>query len=389
MQSVFSDCNKSKSPHKVAARRSNLTRKSQQMSVDRILYDAMGVKVNASSYEIRQAYVAKSSRAEPGSQEFELIKAAYRVLMNPNLRRIYDESGLVGLNNLFPNQPKKPKIFELQECEGQESEGMKVFLFEISLKEAFFGGDFQVEFWWDVICSSCKGTGTRSGNRHPSCSLCRGSGYVVKDLGIPGLAPTKQICEACLGRGEMEVESDLCLSCYGRKIEKQKIKAKLVVPPGSQRGDVFSVNGMTDLKILLNIRMDDNISLSGADLVFRKQLTLTQSLLGFQFPVTTITGAVLVIESPSVPVPHGTMFHIKNHGYCAKGSIENRGDLIVVFSVVLPAPRNITPSLSDILRRMVPESDEIPKSPSLSIKFVQCQIRDPTAAELDDLNGLQ
>ena len=95
------------------------------MSVDRILYDAMGVKVNASSYEIRQAYVVKSAKAELGSREFDLIKAAYRVLMNPNLRRIlmWDTYPWHPLRKDFPLAGKEgsplPPTFEDEDEAGQ------------------------------------------------------------------------------------------------------------------------------------------------------------------------------------------------------------------------------------------------------------------------------
>ena len=354
------------------------------MSVDRILYDAMGVKVNASSYEIRQAYVVKSAKAELGSREFDLIKAAYRVLMNPNLRRIYDESGLVGLNNLFPKPEPKPKTVRLEEAE-PSSDGMKVFSFCVSLEDAFSGGDFQVEFPWSVLCSTCKGTGTRSGKRHPMCTLCRGSGTMVKSVGIPGIPPTKQICEACLGRGEMEVESDLCLACYGRKQETQIMKSKITLPPGSQHGDTLKLDGFPDVSILLTVRMPDNVSISDTDLIFRKAITLTQSLVGFEFPVRTITGETLIIQSPDCPVPHGTEFSIPGHGYCAKGSTDNRGDLVIVFSVVLPDQKEIRNPLLDMLRDQLPPTSTMPEPRSLQDRFVECRMRDITREEAEAL----
>lgn len=217
------------------------------------------------------------------------------------------------------------------------------------------------------------------------CTLCRGSGTMVKSVGIPGLPPTKQICEACLGRGEMEVESDLCLACYGRKQETQIMKSKITLPPGSQHGDTLKLDGFPDVSILLTVRMPDNVSISDTDLIFRKTITLTQSLVGFEFPVRTITGETLIIQSPDCPVPHGTEFSIPGRGYCAKGSPDNRGDLIIVFSVVLPDQKEIRNPLLDMLRDQLPPTSTIPEPRSLQDRFVECRMRDITREEADAL----
>ncbi|TKR86528.1 hypothetical protein L596_011105 [Steinernema carpocapsae] len=71
--------------------------------VDTTLYDALGVKPDASDDEIKKAYRKLAKEYHPDKNpnhgdKFKEISAAYEVLSDANKREMYDNHGLEGMN---------------------------------------------------------------------------------------------------------------------------------------------------------------------------------------------------------------------------------------------------------------------------------------------------
>jgi hypothetical protein len=73
------------------------------------LYDALGVPMNASTEDIRKAYIHKSLRSHPdrnptdprASDSFQLISEAYHILVDDSLRAEYDRGSEPGKTRAF------------------------------------------------------------------------------------------------------------------------------------------------------------------------------------------------------------------------------------------------------------------------------------------------
>lgn len=321
------------------------------MSVDRILYDALDVPVNASSYEIRASYlklIEQSRFDEDVRSKLELIKAAYRVLLNRDWRRIYDETGIPGLNKIFamPENEEKQEIDEdlfhvNYNPENHVAGEITTIDFEVSLKDMFFGCIIPIVVPYEIPCQLCNGLGTQSMNSHPICTKCNGAGSIQVKLDPCFSTTATQICVECLGRGYIENESDVCHRCFGRKTEIQNRKIEIHIDPGLQVGEIISLPDCKNLKLIVVAKKHQYFERNGFDLIFKKQISLSQALFGVTFPVRTFDGKTYVISSPPDRVINPLdSYVIQNEGFPVYHTKNQRGDLVIVFDVIMP-PKNI------------------------------------------------
>ena len=375
--------------------------------IDNILYETLGVQRNASSYEIRSAYLKKIDSGENNSQNLELIRAAYKVLMNPDLRLIYDESGLEGLNKICenPNQNGENEstntqnddssvqdedysddIFHVKNDDENENtdknsknteKEVKTLKIELTLEQLFFGCDIPIGFSIEEPCEYCHGTGNSSGTPHPICPKCHGSGYEMVTLyttpgyntfqlaGFPRYRKTtaKQICEYCLGRGELESESSICQFCYGRKMQNHNVNFILYVNPGTRPGEVIQVPiKVANKEIIVNTIISQKkhpfFELNGYDLIYNKNITLSQALCGLTISIKCIDGKILIIKSDeNCVINPGYCFTVEGGGFIIDKNIGMRGNLYIKFIVQMPNFYDLKPRVVKFIETIQPIND--------------------------------
>src|SRR5260370_9962526 len=74
---------------------------------------------------------------------------------------------------------------------------------QITLEEAAFGAEKEIEVRKQDICDKCGGTGAESGSRSITCPVCGGRGQVISSRGF---FQVSQTCPRCGGRGRIFVK---------------------------------------------------------------------------------------------------------------------------------------------------------------------------------------
>ncbi len=81
---------------------------------------------------------------------------------------------------------------------------------QISLEEAAFGADREIEILKHETCAHCGGSGAESGSRAMNCPTCQGRGQVISSRGF---FQVSQTCPRCRGTGQV-IERP-CRECGG------------------------------------------------------------------------------------------------------------------------------------------------------------------------------
>lgn len=352
-------------------------------------YEVLGVSREASSEEIKKEYRKLARQFHPdvnngdpvAGEKFKEISEAYAVLSNDDKRRQYDNFGFN--NSLFDNFDSESVFSEFgfgdilnmffggfgssgssRTSSRRQARGSHIETkLEISLKEAAFGIEKEVEYSCNDLCDICNGTGSEDTSGVEKCKVCNGTGQIkYTRQTFLGNMVTSSPCSNCGGTGE--IIKNPCKKCSGKGYYKQKKKLKVKVPAGIHNGDSIRVSGKGssagrgsisgDLYVVISIaphplfRREENNIIAGLDLSF------TQAILGAKFEVETIDGKEdIVIEPGTQP---NTRLVLKSRGMVEFNGYR-RGDHIININVKIPT--KLSREEIEILKRIAESNGEV------------------------------
>ncbi|KAK0410663.1 hypothetical protein QR680_005260 [Steinernema hermaphroditum] len=338
--------------------------------VDTTLYDALGVRPDASDDEIKKAYRKLAKEYHPDKNpnhgdKFKEISAAYEILSDPDKRETYDAHGLEGMNggegfsgaDLFSNlfgggggghpfasffgggggggRPRRRK--------GQDT----VHALKISLEEAYKGKTSKLQLSKKIVCDTCKGSGSKNGSSQ-TCTGCRGQGrkMVMRQIGPGMVQQMVTTCDVCHGEGTMVPEKDKCKACSGNKTIQTKKVLEVNIRRGVNNNEkiVFAREGDQepgvepgDVIIVIQTKEHELFERKGENLYMEKTITLNEALTGFQFVIKHLDGRdVIVTGKPGDIIEPDSVRGILDEGMPIPSAPDQRGILFVKFDVKFP-----------------------------------------------------
>lgn len=351
------------------------------MVVDTQLYDLLGVKPESNSRQIKKAFLRKARELHPdknrndplSTERFQELNEAYEILKDPNKRRAYDRFGLQGLSSSISNE--EPDLFDLftnhfgfdsfihsgSRYHRPRTEDIQITI-KATLEELYNGSTRKLRIKLKRLCSTCSGTGAKSGRHHHQCRVCQGKGTTVR-VYRRGSVLTREVstCRACQGRGDIVDSGDICPRCHGLQVLDIDKDIDVVIERGMRGGDTIVIRGESDeapgadtgdLVFLIEEVPHAFFKRRGFDLLLDKSIDLSTALLGSAVSLRHLDGRTLVASWPSIRViAPGTVVRIDGEGMPARGGV-SRGSLFVRFSVTFPSYDDITPQLSSALRAL-------------------------------------
>ena len=347
-------------------------------------YEVLGVDKNADEAAIKKAYrtLAKKNHPDvnPGDKEaeerFKEINEAYQVLSNPQKRAQYDQfghdgpqgfggggysdfsggfggGGFGGFEDIFSS-------FFGGGMGGSQRNGPVPgddlrYDLTITLEEAAFGCEKEINLVRDEECPECHGSGAKPGSKVETCSVCNGTGQerVVQNTPF-GRIQNVRTCSKCRGSGKIITEP--CQKCHGRGKVRVSKRKTVKVPAGIGDGQVLTIRGQGglgerggpagDLMIVISVKKHKLFRREGDNLHIELPLTFTQAALGAELDVPTLKKPV------KYSFPEGTQ---PGQVFCIKGEGTNhlrgngRGDLYVTVAVEIP--RKLTEKQKELLRQ--------------------------------------
>ena len=337
-------------------------------------YEVLGVGRSTSAEEIKRAYRKLAVKFHPdknpddphAEEKFKELGEAYDVLMDGDKRAAYDRFGHSAFEQGggFRGGFHDPFDIFREVFGGGGGIGGGIFEtffggvagrgedrqrgadlrydMQITLEEAAFGAEKEIEVRKLDVCDKCGGTGAESGSRSINCPVCGGRGQVISSRGF---FQVSQTCPRCGGVGHI-VEKP-CSGCDGEGRLEKTSRIKLKIPAGiadgsrlrSPRNGEAGIRGgpQGDLYVVVHVQEHKIFQREEDNLYCEVPIPFSLATLGGEVPVPTLEGKA------NLKVPAGTqsgqMFRLRGKGLVHVNGREH-GDLLVRVMVEVPTRLN-------------------------------------------------
>lgn len=333
------------------------------MASKRDYYEVLGVDRDATDEELRKAfrklafkYHPDHNRDDGAEDKFKEVSEAYQVLSNSSKRSGYDrfghdggegtlgrDSGAFGFGDIFDaffgGAAAPPKQAP------QRGDSLQ-YRATLTLEEAAFGSERDVEMTRTENCSECHGTGSKPGTQPTRCPNCNGAGQVRRaQSSIFGRFTNITSCPQCHGEGQIITEP--CPNCRGSGREKKKRTVSVKIPAGVDNdnqmrlrgeGDAGTRGGPSgDLLVVISVKEHEYFDREGDNVVYQLPINFAQAALGAEVEVPTLDGSA-PLKVPAGCQP-GTVIRLKGKGIPHLNG-RGRGDQLVSVDVVTPGSLN-------------------------------------------------
>jgi molecular chaperone DnaJ len=340
------------------------------MATKRDYYEILGVSRSAASEEIKRAYRKLAVKFHPdknpddphAEEKFKEIGEAYDVLMDADKRSAYDRFGHAAFAQGGSRGGFHDPFDIFREVFGGGGGIFETFFgggggvagedrqrgsdlrydMQITLEEAAFGVEKEIEVRKLDTCDKCQGTGAEPGSRTINCPTCGGRGQVISSRGF---FQVSQTCSRCHGVGQI-VEKP-CAECGGEGRLEKPSRIKLVIPAGisdgsrlrSSRNGEAGIRGgpQGDLYVVIHVKEHKVFQRDEDNLYCEVPIPFSVAALGGELPVPTLEGRA------QVKIPAGTqsgqIFKLRGKGIRNVNGRE-RGDLLARVIVEVPTRLN-------------------------------------------------
>ncbi len=356
-------------------------------------YALLGVPRTATEIEIKKAYRKLAMEYHPdrnsapeAEARFKEITEAYEVLRDPEKRSAYDRYGKAGVGagggfgfhhvdlsealNIFMRDFGAmggfESIFGGGRSRSDERKGQDIRVtVRLTLTEVALGVKKSIKIKSPERCTTCHGSGAKTGTRPTTCSACGGSGEVRRAArSMFGQFISVAPCPSCNGEGSLVLEP--CEMCRGEGRVRGERSVSVDIPAGVSTNNYLTLRGQGaagprggpsgDLLVMIDIKEDERFERQGDDLIYDLPLSFSQAALGGEHEVPTPYG------EESLRVPPGTqpetLLRIRNKGLPVLGQ-DSKGDLLV--RVHVWTPERLTEEQERLFHELAKLEGEPPK----------------------------
>ena len=342
------------------------------MAEKRDYYEVLSVSRTASEEEVKRSYRKLAVKYHPdknpddphAEEKFKELGEAYDVLMDADKRAAYDRFGHAAFTqgmgrgggfhdpfDIFREvfSGAGGGIFEsffgggaTTDREGRQRGSDLRYDMQITLEEAAFGVDKEIEVRKLDTCAKCAGKGAEPGSRTINCPSCGGRGQVISSRGF---FQVSQTCPRCRGVGQI-IEKP-CRACDGEGRAENTSRIQLKIPAGIADGSRLRSSGngeagirggpAGDLYVVIHIKEHPIFQREDDNLYCEVPISFTLAALGGEIPVPTLEGKA------NLKIPAGTqsgqVFKLRGKGV-ANVNARDRGDLFARLLVEVPSRLN-------------------------------------------------
>ena len=333
-------------------------------------YEVLGVGRETDLDEVKRAYrrlaIQHHPDKNPGDAEaeekFKEATEAYKVISDPEQRRIYDAYGHRGLEGAgFTGFDGVDDIFQFSDIfssvlgdlfgfgggrgrrgrpRPQKGQNMKTRV-RLTFEEAFRGVDREIPVSRVEECVHCRGSGAETGGV-ATCPDCGGSGQLISSSGFMRVSVP---CGRCGGQGRVITRP--CDKCRGEGKVRIDRSVKASVPGGVDTGDTMPIAGeggpgrnggpAGDLFLVFEVEPHALFRREGSDMHLDLPVSFLQAALGAKVDVELLEGSATVVIPEGTQPDHVTT--IRGSGMPDPNS-GRRGDLKVHVRVLIPRKLN-------------------------------------------------
>lgn len=356
----------------------------QREWLDRDFYADLGVASDASAADIKKAYRKLAAELHPdrnpgdtaAEERFKKVSEANSVLSDAQKRKEYDEAralmssgryrdpgaggfggfggggggytttggfdigdlgdlfgGGGGLGDLFGGRGRGPSPQPQRPRRGNDLETETTLAFRDAVK----GNTVTLRVTSPSPCTSCHGSGAKSGTSPKTCKNCNGTGFINRNQGHFGFSEPDPECQ-----GTGTKIDDPCPDCSGTGVQVRPRTINVRIPKGVEDGQRIRLTGQGeagrrgapsgDLYVTVHVTPDRLFTRSGNDLKLQLPVSISELVLGTTVSVPTLDGSVGVKIPPNTA--DGRTLRLKGRGVPKRSG--GSGDLLVTVSVAVP-----------------------------------------------------
>lgn len=359
------------------------------VTTKRDYYEVLGVGRNATDEDIKRAFRRLAKQYHPdanpddtaAAEKFKEAGEAYQVLSDPEKRQMYDRYGHSapfnggGFNGDFSGFGGFADIMEeffgfgsrSSTHRGPQPGSHLKYNLSLTLEEAVFGIEKELEIPRLETCPTCHGSGAEPGTTPIRCPQCHGTGETRRvQQSIFGSFVNVGTCPRCEGEGE--VVSTPCSTCRGQKRVQVTRKIQVSIPAGVDDGMQIRLSGEGEagvrggpsgnLYVVVNIKPHPLFRREGTNLLLELSIDMVDAALGGEVTVPTLEGETKL--NIAAGTQHGRSFRIKEQGV-PQMRRNGRGDLIVTVQVTVPT--NLNEKQKTLLREFARSLGKNPAEP--------------------------
>lgn len=343
-------------------------------------YEVLGVARTSGAEEIKKAYRKLALKFHPdknqndkaAEEKFKEISEAYDVLSDPKKRQMYDQFGHSASQAGFGGNPfgaggeggSFQDLFNdvfgdffggargrTRDPQKQRGPDLRYTL-NVTFEEAATGCEKQINFMRNRPCTTCKGSGSKSGEGPAVCTQCNGVGEVRFQQGFFAVSRT---CPQCQGEGA--IIKNPCGTCKGTRVVSSGARLSVNVPAGVNTGQRLKLKGEGDsgsqggppgdLYVVIQLLPHVLFERQEDDVLCEIPISFFEASVGTDLNIPTLTGEVELKIPPGTS--SGKVFRIKGKGFPHLGGY-GAGDLFA--RTVVDVPDSLNSEQKEILKKL-------------------------------------
>ena len=309
------------------------------------LYENLGLDKNSNDSQIKKAYrkLAMTHHPDRGGDEnkFKEISQAYEILSNSSKREQYDQLGdsyLEGNGDTMGGNPFDIfNMFTGNSRNTREQEKVTksiIHEYPIDLVDLYTGKQCKIRIKRENYKVK---NGKNIKDCIKVCPKCNGSGICIQVRKIgPMIQQMQTTCQKCGGKGKIYT-NDIKVFNEDKEINftierGMKDKDKITIYQESHHKPEY-ISG--DVIVVLKQRRNKFFHREKNNLRMNMSIKLVEALCGFQKVLTSLDNRKLLVQSNSV-IKEDMQMYIQNEGMPIKNCPQEKGDLVINFSVEYP-----------------------------------------------------
>lgn len=219
---------------------------------------------------------------------------------------------------------------------------------QVDLENLYNGKISKLALSRNVLCDTCKGSGSKTPGANTTCQGCHGQGVKLVSRQIaPGMIQQMQAhCNECQGSGQCIKPGDRCTGCKGKKVTNERKVLEVNIDKGMKHGQKIVFAGEADQQpgtepgdvvFVIQQKEHKRFIRKGDDLLLQKKIQLVEALCGTTIAIEHLDKRQIIVKvKPGEIIRPGEVKAIDEEGMPMHKNPFVKGKMYIKFEIEFP-----------------------------------------------------